>query len=481
MGPAYRIAARVIHRLPFPGGTLRASLAGRAGAAARWRAWADGGRAGGPLLWAHAPSVGEALALEPVLARLRARIPGLQVVMTHTSPSVARYPAVRGVAHTDYLPLDEPGPMSLTLAALRPALLLFSRGDLWPELVHQAARAAIRIAVAGATVRARSLRVRWPARRALRETYASVHWLGAVSADDGGRWIRLGVHQSRVEVTGDPRHDQVVERSGDLPIVTAVRAWQRPVGLTVLAGSVEPADAPLLARAAAGSRADGHRWIVVPHETKARTIRRLVAAFRAEGVETWQWSGSAGSAPDAGVVVVVTGRGLLADLYLAADVAYVGGGFSAGRVHALCEPAAAGIPVTAGPRLAGVGDGARLARAGGALAVREPDALVTALLDWRANPAKRQRVGLAARGALDAGAAERTAVRLAALLATGPAARSRADAAEATGATKRTAGRLTAPRPPSPSCLASRAFTTPAPSGPPTAPPRRSRAKRRTS
>lgn len=416
MGPAYRVAARVIHRLPFPGGTLAASLAGRVDAAARWRGWAASARGTGPLLWAHAPSVGEVLALEPVITRLRARVRGLQVVVSHTSPSVARHPRLPGVAHTDYLPLDEPEPIAATLAALRPALLLFSRGDLWPELVSRASRGAVPLAVAGGTVRAGSLRLRWPVRPALRATYAPVNWLGAVSADDANRWRRLGVAGARIEVTGDPRHDQVTERAVHLGVVNAVRAWSRPTGLTIVTGSVEARDVPLLVRAAVRSRDDGHRWIVAPHDTTEGALARLAAAFKEEQLKLWRWDGSAGSEPEDASVVLVTGRGMLVDLYLAADVAYVGGGFSAGRVHALCEPAAAGVPVICGPRLASVRDGALLARAGGAVAVRGPDELAATLRVWFDNQEALRRVGLAARGALDTGAAERTAVRVVGLL-----------------------------------------------------------------
>ena len=48
--------------------------------------------------------------------------------------------------------------------------------------------------------------------------------------------------------------------------------------------------------------------------------------------------------------VLVSGvLGVLADLYALADIAYVGGGFSSGRLHATIEPAAFGVPVIVGP------------------------------------------------------------------------------------------------------------------------------------
>jgi 3-deoxy-D-manno-octulosonic-acid transferase len=415
MGPAYRITARVIHRLPFPRSTLAASLAGRAGAWARWRGWAAARRRAEPLVWVHAPSVGEALMLAPIIGRLRARSPSLQFVLTHTSPSVAAR-AWRDYRQVDFLPLDEPGPVTATLEALRPDLLLFGRGDLWPELVTRAADAGVPVVVAGATVRPRSGRLRWPIRRALAAAHREVCWLGAVTGDDAERWRRMGVATERIEVTGDPRHDHVVERILDVgEAVAAARAWARGL-FTVVAGSVERADESMLARVAARRRAAGWRWLVVPHDPDERTVERLTRVFRDGGCSVGRWEGLGGDLSRDLDAVVVARRGVLADLYLAADAAFVGGGGRPGRLHAVCEPAALGLPVVAGPHASGDRDFASLARGGGAVRASDDATLGAALDAWATGIAQRHRAGLAARAGLDAGAAERTAARITPLL-----------------------------------------------------------------
>jgi 3-deoxy-D-manno-octulosonic-acid transferase len=114
--------------------------------------------------------------------------------------------------------------------------------------------------------------------------------------------------------------------------------------------------------------------------------------------------------------VVVARRGVLADLYLAADAAFVGGGGRPGRLHAVCEPAALGLPVVAGPHASGDRDFASLARGGGAVRASDDATLGAALDAWATGIAQRRRAGLAARAGLDAGAAERTAARITPLL-----------------------------------------------------------------
>jgi 3-deoxy-D-manno-octulosonic-acid transferase len=95
---ALRLAA------PFHG-KLRRGLAGRRGAAAALGDWARAHRDPAlPLLWLHAPSVGEALMAQAILAAVRERQPGIQSIFTFFSPSAERVAARIGADWHGYLP-----------------------------------------------------------------------------------------------------------------------------------------------------------------------------------------------------------------------------------------------------------------------------------------------------------------------------------------------------------------------------------------
>jgi 3-deoxy-D-manno-octulosonic-acid transferase len=301
------------------------------------------------------------------------------------------------------------------LEALRPRLLVFSRADVWPELSAAAMRREVPVALIGATVRPTSGRLGWPVRRMFRSLYAGMAYVGAASTSDAERLVRLGCRPNILEVTGDPRHDQVLERIPDGRALRQLADWAA-LGTVLVAGSTEPPEEPLLLEAFTQvcRRRPAARLLVCPHDP--RRGDHVVTQARRHAPNAAAWSGGPPSvtAP----CLVVARAGVLADLYALGALAYVGGGFGARGAHAVIEPASYAVPVIMGPRGHGT-DAAAVLQAGGAVALpsrHAVPALVGAWETWLADDAARARAGLAARRVLAAGAAQQTASRLLGLL-----------------------------------------------------------------
>lgn len=244
LGELARIGAAVA---PSGGGKTVRALRARRGIRSRYQAWGRTGRdPSRPLLWMHAPSVGEGLQARPVIELLRASHPELQVAYTHFSPSAERFARSLGVDFTDYLPFDTPGDARAALDSLRPRALVFSKLDVWPELTHQAAARGVRLGLTSATLAEASSRRGGIASSLLLDAYASLDAVGAIDAGDAERLVALGVRADAITVTGDTRYDQVweramhVDRSSELlaPLVS-----ERP---TLVAGSTWPSDEAVL-------------------------------------------------------------------------------------------------------------------------------------------------------------------------------------------------------------------------------------------
>lgn len=396
-----------------PAGTrkLTRSLAARRGIRSRYRRWADANRdPARPLLWMHAPSVGEGLQARPVLERLRTRHPSLQLAYTHFSPSAAGFAASLPVDVHDYLPFDTPAEARAALTAWRPTAIVFSKLDVWPALAREADRRNVRLGMISATLAEGSGRLTTLAAALLREAYARLDAVGAIDASDAERLVSLGVRPDIVEITGDTRYDQVWARaqavSADHPMLLPLRA-ERP---TLVAGSTWPADERVLLPAweRVREQVPAARLILAPHEptpshleplerwaTDARLrVRRL---GEPDGEQPWD-------------VLLIDRTGVLGELYALANLAYVGGGFHAAGLHSVLEPAAFGAPVLFGPRHYGSRDAGLLLSAGGARVARDVDSLAQATCDWLLDGSARHEAGEAARATVRAGlgAAERS-------------------------------------------------------------------------
>lgn len=424
----YRTAVRLGSALAPAIGIFDAKVGqghrGRRGAAARLRRWAAEHR--DPrrrLAWFHAASVGEGLQAEVVLRRLRERCPDAQYVFTHFSPSASTLAGRLAVEVTDYLPYDLPRAADDLLDALRPDLLVFSKLDLWPELATRAASRGTEVAIAAATVSPGSGRLGWPTRPLVQPGYAAVGAAAAISAEDAERLALLGVPSDRIRVLGDPRFDSVADRVG---AVTADDPLLRfgAGAPTLVAGSTWPADEDVLLDAFARlfvHRPDA-RLIVVPHEPTAAHLDRVARSARRLGLPApVRLSAAEGPVP----LLLVDRVGVLATLYGAGGMAYVGGGFGRAGLHSVLEPAAWAVPVATGPRWAESRDARLLLEAGAAEAIPElgtaeaGEALQAIWEDWILNERRREAQGRRAREVVvqGTGAAERTAAWLAELLA----------------------------------------------------------------
>ncbi len=407
---------RVSTLLPRLSRLSRGRLRDQGAATQRWVAWAESHRPSGPLVWVHGASVGELHAAAPVVRRLLRRISKLTVVATHTSSSVAAQPLLLPVARQDYLPFDSPEDTARTLDAVRPDCVVIARGDVWPEFLRALHARRVPVAMVGAAIAPGSHKLRFPALSLYASAVRGVSWIGAVSLEDAARWQRFGV----VEVTGDPRHDEVLERLTNLHPTAPYRAWAGS-GPVLVAGSLESGDVrPLLA--AWGTIRDvepGARMLAVPHDPSAAVIARVVREAVRCGVPVAV--GSQGLAEANGPVgcAIHDGVGSLADLYALATVAYVGGGFARGKLHSVAEPAALAVPIVAGPHATDDRDGRLLHAAGGLLCAGNAMELSKVLRRWLSNPEARIRAGLAARSALTTGAADRNAAAVATLLGYG--------------------------------------------------------------
>ena len=178
-----------------------------------------------------------------------------------------------------------------------------------------------------------------------------------------------------------------------------VSRFRQTPRLTLVAGSTWQADEAVLLpawRELVAQWPGALRLILAPHEPTAAHLAPLEAWAAQSSLRCARLDAADDTTAD---VVLVDRVGVLGDLYAAADVAFVGGGFHSAGLHSVLEPAAFGSPVLFGPQFANSRDASLLLRDGGARVVSSAVSLREALDGWLAQPdeSSRRSAGEAAR------------------------------------------------------------------------------------
>jgi 3-deoxy-D-manno-octulosonic-acid transferase len=404
---AYRAVAPVL-AAAAPAARLFAS----AGERTLWEERLGRVAAAGPVdAWVHASSLGEALAVAPLLRALRTVQTDARFHLTATTIAGRARLAELGQPHS-LAPLDAPQTVTRFLASVRPRRLFLIETELWPHWLLCARSAGIPVGVLSARLSARSLGRYARLGAGFRGLVAGLGGVLCQSRADQARWLSLGATAAHTTVVGNLKDDALPGPAADREAARAGLGLDPRRPLLVL-GSLRPGEVRLLAQAwgrlPAALRAS---WqvVAVPRHPRASAELRAEAAQAGQALVgdvtpaggAWRWDSR---------------LGVLAGYYAVADVAVVGGSFAPLGGHNPLEPAACGAPVLVGPRHWAQADAVEaLVAAGGGRVVENAPGLTAALVTWLGDDAARAKAGAAAQATVRdrCGAADRAVARLAA-------------------------------------------------------------------
>jgi len=355
-----------------------------------------------PVAWFHAVSVGEALLLKPLLARFRAESPDVQCVLsttTNTGYDVAteKYPDLK----VFYAPLDFTWSVRRVFAALQPRLLVLVELELWPNLLMEAARRDIPVAVVNARLSARSHRGYRRVLPLLRPALRAIHWWGAQTDAIAKRIASLTANiPTRIETTGSIKYDGAPSDRDNPKTQELRRLLAIAPGQTILvAGSTQGDEERILFEAfmMLRHRCPGLRLVLVPRHPER--FEAVASMLESSGEPFGRRSQLSADQTAVTPIILVDTVGELAAVWGLANLGYVGGSMACGRGgQSMIEPAGYGVPVCFGPETWNFKETVdKLLEADAAVRVENPGELFTVLAAWLDNPAAAQRVGDRAR------------------------------------------------------------------------------------
>ncbi len=374
-------------------------------------------RPDGPLVWVHAASVGETSSILPLLRRLSEARPDLTFLLTTGTVTSANFAATRLPPRTihQYVPLDSPGLVSAFLDHWRPSLGVFTEQEIWPNLVIEANRRQIPLALVNARMSDASFE-RWQRRPGLASAlFSRFAVVLAQSETLAERFRSLGA--ANAASSGNLKFDAPpppVDRDAHLALATALGSRPR-----IVAASTHPGEEELLAKAHLELRqiVPGLASIIAPRHPERGP--RIAASLTAMGLQVARRQQGELPSPTTDIYIADT-IGELGTLYASTPIAFIGGSLVPHGGQNPIEAVQHGAAVVSGPHTRNFTDAiSALTAAGGAEIVPDAAHLAPAL---RALLTAPERIAAMQAGATQAlthmsGALERTATALVTLLA----------------------------------------------------------------
>ncbi|WP_415886669.1 lipid IV(A) 3-deoxy-D-manno-octulosonic acid transferase [Neptuniibacter sp. QD37_6] len=345
-------------------------------------------------LWIHAVSVGEALAIIPLVKLIQARYPQLPIVMTTMTPTGAeRIIDTFGDSVTHYYcPYDAPCAINRFLSKVKPRGCVVVETELWPNLIAGCAKHDVPVLVANARLSARSAKGYARFSKMADQMLKQITKIAAQNSVDGQRFVDLGLPKSALEVTGSIKFDVSAPEGSERLAVALRDMWglDRPVFIAASTHEGEETAILNVYHKLLESTPELLLVIVPRHPERFDGVAELI---KQQGFKLARRSLGQQPSPKTQVYLGDT-MGELMKLLAAADIAFVGGSLIERGGHNPLEPAVLKKAVVMGPHFFNfqiICDSLR--EAGGLVVVEDETALLRQAEKLIQAPAERERIG----------------------------------------------------------------------------------------
>lgn len=376
-----------------------------------------------PVIWLHAVSVGEVLAVSRLVSELDKAFPGFQLFISTTTQTGQKLAQERfGANRVFYCPLDLPWAVRAYLNALEPRMLILAETEFWPNLLAGCFRRRIPVAVVNARISDRS----WPRYRMLRRLWRPM--LGqltcvlAQSEVDSQRLKAIGCQPDRLTATGNLKFD--VRAAQEAEATRFLHSLGTGLRFVVAGSTLDGEEAALLEAWPKLLEADPQLAMVLAprHPERFGAVAVLLQKSGCRWIARSAWKTQPAHALEpvaAGQIILLDTIGELASIYSMASVAFVGGSIVPAGGHNPLEPAQFGVPIVMGPHYANFRVIVEALRAHNAIRIVSREEFEQTLIKLLNSPAEANAMGARARQVFEqqAGATVRTVQALEGLLA----------------------------------------------------------------
>lgn len=281
-------------------------------------------RPDGPLIWFHAVSVGESLALLKLFRKLRAAYPDLRILLTTTTlgsvKALDKTGLPEGVIH-QYFPIDTPGAVARFLNHWRPDLHVIAEADMWPLMMTAVRARGVPMILLNTTITPRRFRQRMRGRALYAHLFGYFDALLMQDQTAIDRFIELGAPADRLHLMGvlKSASDPLPVDAGELARLQG-QIGARPVWLAAV---TTPDEEAALVEAHAIARAKIPDLLLIIAPRQVHLADKTEAAGRARFANVARRSRADTLAPDTEVYIADT-IGEMGLWYRLSPIAFMG-------------------------------------------------------------------------------------------------------------------------------------------------------------
>lgn len=370
-------------------------------------------RSGGIVI--HAASVGEVIAIKPLVEKILIAYPTIPITLTTFTPTGS---AQVKVAFADrvqhcYLPIDNYLSNALFFRKLKPCAMVFMETELWPSLIHQAKNRGYKLLLVNARLTDKSVTQYQKLTPLIQPALACFNKILCQSEINQQRFTSIGAEVENCTVSGNLKYDiadnsAIDGKQKELAELISVKTkvW--------LVASTHPGDETIVLQAFKQVLASFPETllIIVP-----RHPERFVSIYQqsiAAQFKTIKRSTKQKLTPDDNVWLLDT-LGELMSVFALADIVTMGGSFSEVGGHNPLEPALFKKPIITGANMSNFTEVMeKLCQEAAIIQLKETDdainTLASKVMQLLADPAQRELLGKKAQQVVinNQGATERT-------------------------------------------------------------------------
>ena len=364
------------------------------------------------LIWAHAASVGEVVALGNLIRAIKKECPDYDFVistLTTTGQTMARkvIPDARAFI---YFPLDFSCIAGRVLDTIKPKLFIITETELWPNFIREAKKRTIPIMVANGRISAGSFRKYKMVKFLMNRVLENIDLFIMQSRMDAERIISLGANSSTVTVTGNLKFDV-----GTDILLRPANSNLQSNKLIFVAGSTHRGEEETILDVYGEIKKSYPQIVLIlapRHMQRVNEVEKLLNSRNFKFTRRSELS-SPFQGNNLNQIILLDTIGELTHFYGLARIVFVGGSLVPVGGHNILEPASLGKGVLFGPYMDNFEEITQsfISRGAGRV-VSNREELLNSILELLSNPEELERMGRAALEIVKAhkGAAEKSAI-----------------------------------------------------------------------